>query len=111
MLEESGRNEGTWGSRAKLVFIAFAVMGAFFLLVEHRAHVWPWWPWFPLLFLAACPLMHVFMHHGHSAHHHSGHGESSEPPNAASGIGQNAPPGPGHAGPDSTSHHQDGDRS
>jgi hypothetical protein len=24
----------------------------------------------PLLFLLACPLMHVFMHHGHGHHHH-----------------------------------------
>jgi hypothetical protein len=36
----------------------FAVIGAFFLIAEHRAHLFPYLPW---LLLAVCPLMHLFM--------------------------------------------------
>jgi len=54
--------------RARTVFICFAVIGAILLIAEHWVHVLPFAPW---LFLAACPLMHLFMHHGHSHHHGS----------------------------------------
>ena len=108
MLEETGHNESTWRSRGKFAFLAFAVIGAFFLLVEHRAHVLPWLPW---LLLAACPLMHVFMHHGHGAHHHGGDGGSVKPPNAAPGTGDAALRGPGYSGSGSTFHHHPGERS
>ena len=54
--------------RIKQVFVLFAIVAGFFLLAEHRAHVLPYLPW---LFLAACPLMHMFMHHGHGGHHHA----------------------------------------
>ena len=50
---------------AKFVFYGFAVMAAVLLLIEHRAHLLPFLPW---LFLAACPLMHLFMHHGGHRH-------------------------------------------
>jgi hypothetical protein len=63
------------GTRVKVTFLAFALIGAFFLLAEHRAHVLPWLPW---LFLAACPLMHLFMHHGHGRHDHRGGPDESE---------------------------------
>ena len=46
---------------AKLALVLFAIIVAFFLFAEHRAHVLPYLPW---LLLAACPLMHLFMHHG-----------------------------------------------
>lgn len=108
MHEATGRNEGAWRSRVKFVFLAFAVIGAFFLLTEHRAHVLPWLPW---LFLAACPLMHVFMHHGHGAHHHGGDGESDGRPNAAPGPGTIAPPASGSTDSGSTSHHHHEGRS
>ena len=52
--------------RAKQVFVLFAIVAAFFLLAEHRAHVLPYLPW---LLLAACPLMHLFMHHGKHHEH------------------------------------------
>lgn len=54
-------------SRVTLVLVGFGVIAAFLLLAEHRAHVLPFLPW---LLLAACPLMHVFMHRGHG---HGGH--------------------------------------
>jgi hypothetical protein len=43
------------------------VIAGFFLLTEHTAHVYGALPY---LLLAACPLMHVFMHHGHGGHDH-----------------------------------------
>jgi len=55
MSEAARHDDSTWRSRAKFTFLAFASVGGFFLLAEHRAHVLPWLPW---LFLAACPLMH-----------------------------------------------------
>ena len=40
--------------RMKQVFILFAIIGGFFIVAEHRAHLIPYLPW---LFLAVCPLM------------------------------------------------------
>ena len=88
--------------RMKQVFVLFAIIGGFFIVAEHRAHLFPYLPW---LFLAACPLMHVFMYHGHGGHHH--HGDtgdsgwrSNRPPGQgytpASTPGQTNPPGPPH---------------
>jgi hypothetical protein len=68
--------QDAWVSRAKLAFAAFAGIGAFLLLAEHRAHVLPYLPW---LFVAACPLMHIFMHHGHDHGGHHGHRGASSP--------------------------------
>ena len=34
-----------------------------YILTDHREHVLGWLPYAILL---ACPLMHLFMHHGHS---------------------------------------------
>lgn len=57
-------------ARAKWIFFLFALIGGFFLVAEHRAHLLPYLPW---LFLAACPLMHIFMHRGRG-HHGASHG-------------------------------------
>jgi hypothetical protein len=46
----------------RVVLIGFLLVAGYFLLTEHRAHIVPFLPY---LLLAACPLMHVFMHHGH----------------------------------------------
>ncbi len=50
--------------RGFLIMLATAVVaaGAFYILREHWAHALGLAPY--LLFLA-CPLMHLFMHHGH----------------------------------------------
>jgi hypothetical protein len=53
----------------RVVLIGFLLVTGYFLLTEHRAHIIPFLPY---LLLAACPLMHVFMHHGH------GHGRLSQ---------------------------------
>lgn len=49
----------------------FAAVALFYLLTEHRAH---FLGALPYLLLLACPLMHLFMHHGH----HGGHGNSHQ---------------------------------
>ena len=51
--------------RARWVFGAFLAIAAALLALEHRIHVLGVLPW---LFLLACPLMHLFMHHGHESH-------------------------------------------
>ena len=49
-----------------LVLCGFLLIAAFFLLTEHTAHVLGALPY---LLLLACPLMHLFMHHGHGGPH------------------------------------------
>jgi len=44
-----------------------------FLLFQHWVHV-P--AILPYLFFAACPLMHLFMHHGHGGDHRHKHVEN-----------------------------------
>jgi hypothetical protein len=50
---------------AGIALLAFLAVAAFFLWTEHRAHLLGVLPW---LLLAACPLMHLFMHGGHGDH-------------------------------------------
>ena len=54
-----------WESRANWVLLAFLAIAGFYLIAEHRAHVFGA---LPFLILLACPLMHVFMHRGHGKH-------------------------------------------
>ena len=58
-----------WRSRYAIGVMVIGAVAAYFLLTEHRAHVIGA---LPFLLLLACPLMHVFMHHGHGGH--GGHG-------------------------------------
>ena len=59
---------------AKIAWIVFAAIAAFYLWTEHRAHLLGA---LPFLLLLACPLMHLFMHGGHGGH---GHGHGDGPP-------------------------------
>ncbi len=56
---------GFWGSRYAIGLLVMGAIAAYFLLNEHRAH---FFGALPFLLLLACPLMHVFMHHGHGRH-------------------------------------------
>jgi hypothetical protein len=103
MTENQRPNGEGWSPRVQLVLVGFALIGGFFLIAEHQAHVWSWLPW---LLLAACPLMHLFMHHGHGGHDHQSGGDGADGPDAAPGLGSPAPPGPGNAGLGGTAHHQ-----
>ena len=91
MTEQSTPNNGVWRSRAKLAFAVFAIIGAFLLIAEHRAHVLPYLPW---LLLAACPLMHLFMHGGHGGHEgHHGRGGRNAPDAGSGGPPASKPEG------------------
>lgn len=64
-------------SGPRLAFLAFVAAGGYFLWTEHQAHLLAALPY---LILLLCPLMHVFMHHGHSGHHQNGDGRQHEIP-------------------------------
>jgi hypothetical protein len=68
----SPRPPGFWGSRYAVGLLVLGGIAAYLLLSEHRAH---FLGALPLLLLLACPLMHVFMHHGHGGHHAGHHAE------------------------------------
>lgn len=59
-------------------FAALGLIGAasYFLLMEHRQHVFQW---LPFLILALCPLMHIFMHGSHGGHGGRDHGGHPSP--------------------------------
>ena len=60
-----------WRSRYAVGLLVFGAVATYFLLSEHRAH---FIGALPFLLLLSCPLMHIFMHHGHG-----GHGKDDEP--------------------------------
>ena len=62
-------------SRAAVALLVVVAVGGFLLFTEHRAHVLGLLPYAILL---ACPLMHVFMHHGHHRGHSSNGGTEDE---------------------------------
>ncbi len=72
-----------WQKRAKQAFGGFLAIAGTFLVFEHRIHLLPYLPW---LLLLACPLMHIFMHHGHAKH------RGSTPSDAHSIASDAAPP-------------------
>lgn len=60
------RTEGApswWRTRTGIAVIGFALVAAFYVLREHWGHAFGALPY---LILLACPLMHLFMHHGHA---------------------------------------------
>jgi hypothetical protein len=60
-----------WKSRSAIGLLVFGLIALFLMLSEHRAH---FLGVLPYLLLFSCPLMHLFMHHGH-AHGHQSHPE------------------------------------
>jgi hypothetical protein len=74
-------NDRSSVSASTLVLVGFLAIAGFYLVTEHSAHLYGILPW---LLLLACPLMHLFMHHGHGGHRHRGGGErpTSEDGNA-----------------------------
>ncbi len=75
--ESRTRNGATVMASGLRYWLPLCILGAvalFYLWTEHRAHLLGALPY---LILLACPLMHVFMHHGHGGQEgpmdHSGH--------------------------------------
>lgn len=55
-----------WKSPLGAVCTLVAIAASVYLWVAHKDHVLALLPY---AFLAACPLMHMFMHQGHGPHH------------------------------------------
>ena len=55
-----------WKTRLAFAVLCVAVIAAVFAAIDHWRHVVGAWP---LLFLMACPLLHVLMHGSHGKHH------------------------------------------
>ena len=63
------KEQSWWRSPTGIVALGFLGVAGYFLITEHAAHLFGALPW---LLLAACPLMHLFMRHGHrSGHDHT----------------------------------------
>jgi hypothetical protein len=60
-------HEPLWRARNGIVLTGFALIAAFYPVTENTAHVFGV---LPGLVILACPLMHLFMHHGHHGRHH-----------------------------------------
>lgn len=58
---------------SRYVFFGFVAVAAYFLITEHRAHLFGV---LPFLLIAACPLLHMFHHRGHQ--HGSDRGTDEE---------------------------------
>ena len=73
-----------WRSRYAIGLLVIGAVAAYFLLKEHRAHVFGA---LPFLLLLACPLMHMFMHGGHGGGHgdHGGGRQGSDTPATRTG--------------------------
>ncbi len=59
------RKTSFWKTPAGFAALGLIAAVSYFLLVEHRQHVWQLLPYFILL---ACPFMHIFMHGCHGSH-------------------------------------------
>jgi len=70
------RDKRSGRTAERLTYFAFAMIALYFLLTQHRVHLISALPY---LLLAACPLMHVFHHHGGHGHRH-GNKEGAEAP-------------------------------
>ena len=70
---------------SRFIFFGFVAVALFYLITEHRAHLFGV---LPFLLLAACPLMHLF-HHGGGHKHGEGDGgddaSNSKPSDPGSG--------------------------
>ncbi|HEU4693442.1 MAG TPA: DUF2933 domain-containing protein [Vicinamibacterales bacterium] len=70
----TGNRSGRLGAISKIAFLGFAAIAGYFLVTEHRAHLFGI---LPFLLLAACPLLHVFHHRGHGRSEESGKGSGA----------------------------------
>lgn len=66
-----------WKSPSGLALVVALVVGGFYLVTEHRAHLLGALPY---LFLLACPLMHLVMHKGHGHGGQNRHRHDSQHP-------------------------------
>jgi hypothetical protein len=62
------------GAKTVVAFVVFSTVAGYFLWQEHSAHIALAVPYLPYLLILLCPLMHIFMHHGHGGSHGAGDG-------------------------------------
>jgi len=74
---QNSTKPGFWRTRSGIVTCVFLGIAAILLIFEHRVHALEAMPYLPYLLILACPLMHLFMHRGHSGH---GHGSGGAQP-------------------------------
>jgi hypothetical protein len=55
----------SWRGRSGIILPGFLAVAGFYLMTKHTAH---FFGVLPFLIVLACPLMHLFMHHGHGGH-------------------------------------------
>ena len=60
--------------KTAVAFAVFIGVAGYFLWQEHSAHIAMAVPYLPYLLILLCPIMHIFMHHGH------GHGRGGDVP-------------------------------
>lgn len=75
----------THSSRSKWVLLGFLIVAAYFLWNEHRAHLMGILSY---LLLLACPLMHIFHHHGHRSHHGGGGHQANTIKDSSTRVGE-----------------------
>lgn len=75
--ERQSTKNSSLSPRVKLALAGFIAIAAFYLITEHRAHLFGVLPY---LLILLCPLLHFFMHGGHGRHGagHSGVTEKTE---------------------------------
>lgn len=66
--EQPGERPSFWRSPFGMICTLLAIAASAYLRFVHKDHVLALLPY---AFLAACPLMHVFMHRGHHGHGHA----------------------------------------
>ena len=70
-MEQQHAHPSFWKSPFGIVATLAAIAASVYLYVVHKDHILALLPY---AILAACPLMHMFMHrgHGHGGHSHGG---------------------------------------
>ncbi|MGO9774788.1 MAG: DUF2933 domain-containing protein [Roseiarcus sp.] len=76
MIDLNALAQSAFASRTRTVFLALTAVGAALIAYDHRVHLIGALPY---LLLLACPLMHVFMMHGHGGHAHDDRGGNDVP--------------------------------
>jgi hypothetical protein len=76
---KSGFSSRQRGGASTWIFGGFALVALFFLITEHRAHLYGF---LPFLLLGGCVVMHLFHGHGGNGGHggHAGHDAGDAPP-------------------------------
>jgi hypothetical protein len=64
-MKDSPKGKAAWRSPAVVAGGMLLLIVVFYALREHWSHLSGTWPY---LLLLLCPLMHLFVHHGHGGH-------------------------------------------